>query len=208
MELTAPDELMMIVKNHRTLHKSPSAVSPLQPLGPSPMNPAIASEVAPYPSQGQSVHASIKGLSGEPGPLTAPTPATPSQDIRAMPRYCGCATNNTSDAPKKAASVLQNFPNYKFSGDFTQSIHTTIRDYKVCAAQLESETKNDFSGNLFAGPSRTFFFENVNEEMSFHETADGMMKDYDCDTSQLARSAFRLGRPANQQDYALKGHSR
>ena len=94
----------------------------------------------------------------------------------------------TVDSPKKASSVHQYFRDSKFTGDLTQSIEFTIRDYNICAIQLElsAAQKTSFFVSAFSGPARTFFFQNASHDMDFEALADMMIEEYDSDARQLA----------------------
>ena len=64
----------------------------------------------------------------------------------------------------------------------------TIRDYNVCANQLEltKTQKADFFVNTFGGSARTFFFESARDEMTYDRITTLMIKEYDCDIRQLS----------------------
>ena len=76
------------------------------------------------------------------------------------------AGQSDSDDSRKATNVLQYFKDNKFTGDLSQSIEMTLRDYKVCARQhrLNLKQKADFFINVLSGPARTFFFKNARDD--------------------------------------------
>lgn len=100
------------------------------------------------------------------------------------------------DSTKKASSVHSYFKDSKFTGDRSStepllSIHHTIRDYEVCANQLQltPKQKADYFINAFAGSAREFFFENCNMSMTYRQLVDVMLTEYDSDARQLEAQA-------------------
>ena len=92
-----------------------------------------------------------------------------------------------SNDSRKATNVFQYFKDNKFTGDLSQSIEMTLRDYNVCARQhrLSIRQKADFFINVLSGPARTFFFNNARDDMSFEEMARMMVREYNSDSHQL-----------------------
>ena len=88
---------------------------------------------------------------------------------------------------RKATNVFQYFKDNKFTGDISQSIELSIRDYNVCARQhnLTTKQKADFFINVLADPARTFFFNNADDNMIFDEMARMMIREYNSDARQL-----------------------
>ena len=87
------------------------------------------------------------------------------------------------DRSKKASSVYSQLKDSRFSGDISQSLELTIRDYNVCARQhgLSPTEKADLFINAFTEPARTYFYMNANDSMKFEEMVEMMMVEYDSD---------------------------
>ena len=97
------------------------------------------------------------------------------------------AGHSDGDDSRKATNVFQYFKDNKFSGELSQSIEMTLRDYNVCTRQhrLSARQKADFFINVLSGPARTFFFNNARDDMSFEEMAQMMVMEYNSDSRQL-----------------------
>ena len=96
------------------------------------------------------------------------------------------AERNFNDS-QKATNVFNYFKDNMFTGDLSQSIDMTLRDFNVCARQhrLSNRQKADFFINVLAGPARTFFFNNATDTMDFEEMAKMMVLEYNSDARQL-----------------------
>ena len=97
------------------------------------------------------------------------------------------AGQSDGDDSRKATYVFQYFMDNKFTGDLSQSIEMTLRDYNVCFRQhrLSTNQKAEFFINVLSGPARTFFFNNARDDMSFEEKARIMTGEYNSDSRQL-----------------------
>lgn len=94
--------------------------------------------------------------------------------------------NDGSDF-RKATNIFQYFKDSKFSGDISQSIELTIRDYIVCVRQRKftPNQKADLFINTLADPARTYFFNLARDNMSFEEMAAMMVSQYNNGARQL-----------------------
>ena len=81
------------------------------------------------------------------------------------------------DDRKKASYVQQCFKDRKFTDDLTQSIELVLKDYNVCARQhkLSRAQMADYLINVLDGSARTFFFNNVQDDMAFAKTTSLMV---------------------------------
>ena len=94
----------------------------------------------------------------------------------------------TKDTSKKASSVSMYFRDTRFSGEKSQCVRHTIRDYEACTHQFElsTEQKTKIFVNVFSGPAREFFFENTHPHMRYEELVKVVLDEYDNDARQLA----------------------
>ena len=78
---------------------------------------------------------------------------------------------------RKATNVFIYFEDNTFTGDLSQSIDMTPRNYNVCARQhrLSDRQKAEFFINTLAGPPRIFFFNYATDTMDFEEMAKMMV---------------------------------
>ena len=92
------------------------------------------------------------------------------------------------DSPKKAAAVSAHFRGNRFSGELEESINRTVRDYNICALQLDLSGKQRalFFINAFSGTAKDFFCDNCKPEMSYEQLVGMMLTEYDNDARQLA----------------------
>lgn len=79
------------------------------------------------------------------------------------------------------------FKDNKFNGDLSQDIMETMKLYAICSCQhrLSLSQKADFYVHVFEGSARKFFFENIEETMSYNEMAQVMLKEYVGDARQM-----------------------
>ena len=92
------------------------------------------------------------------------------------------------DPTKKAISVEQYFRNTEYSEDLSQSLQKTLRDYNVCALQLELTPRIEslFFINVFGGTPHDYFFEHFREEMTYDELVKVMSTIIDNNARQLS----------------------
>lgn len=59
--------------------------------------------------------------------------------------------------------------------------------YEVCArhSHLSHAQKKNFFIHIFSGPARKFFLDNCRVEMSYHEKAEILLREYASDARQL-----------------------
>eukprot|EP00171_Calliarthron_tuberculosum_P020181 IDg20181t1 len=88
---------------------------------------------------------------------------------------------------RKASYVNQYFRDAGFTGELSQSIDLTIRDYEVCARQykLSAEQKANYFVNALKGPARTFFIAHHTPGFSFEDIIKMMMGEYNSNSRQL-----------------------
>ena len=107
---------------------------------------------------------------------------------------------------RKATNVFNYFKDNEFTGDLSQSIDMTFRDFNFRARQhrLSDRQKADFFINVPAGPARTFFFNNATDTMDFEEMAKMMVLEYNSEARQLQvqgrLETLRLERHMSEQD--------
>ena len=79
--------------------------------------------------------------------------------------------------------VFNQLKDSRFSGDISESLDLTIRDYNVCARQNSlPETKKAYIFiQSFSEPARTFFFMNSEDNMTFDNMVSIIMAEYDSD---------------------------
>ena len=115
------------------------------------------------------------------------TPRRRAENLTPVSHVPSDARHSDGDDSRKATYIFQYFKDNNFTGDLSQSIEMTLRDYNVCSRQhrLSTKQKADFFINVLSGPARTFFFNNARDNMSFEEMARMMTGEYNSDSRQL-----------------------
>eukprot|EP00171_Calliarthron_tuberculosum_P009544 IDg9544t1 len=89
--------------------------------------------------------------------------------------------------PRKANYISSYFSNRLFTGQLSQSIELTIRDYKQCAEmyQLTNEQKDSYFINTLGDPARTFYLNNYKRGMNFEQVSELMVDKYNSNSKQI-----------------------
>ena len=94
---------------------------------------------------------------------------------------------SSSDRMKQTSYVNSYFTNKQFSGDLSQSIELTLRDYRHCSVLYELDDQamaTNFSAAL-RGPARAFHLSNIKKGMPFSDTERFMSAEYNSSSRQI-----------------------
>ena len=157
-------------------------VLPIPAPGPVPAVP-VASPNSTTPLEAFPPHSSP--VRNRPAPSQS-SPVVPGGD---RPNQVGTPPEDfsPSDHARKASYVSLYFKEKPYTGSLTQSLDLYLRDYHICARQnrLSATQMGEFFINMFDGPARSYFFNNVPHSATFDEMVSIMMKNYSSDARRI-----------------------